>query len=244
MLIAIVAISLVALSYTPTRGAITSAVFMVAPSVWKIEDSVSSYLGTLSVNFRAKDVLYSENVILREEISRMQIQVLDRNLLKEKTDSLLETLGRKDGDNRIVANVLVGPKFLYGTLVVDVGSDAGVSVGNLVVYSGSGVIGEVVEVGKSSSKVTLYSSIGKEYSVFVGSNSIPSTARSRGMGNFEATVPVGSNISVGDSVTSADGKLIFGTISLVEEIQTEPIERLFFRLPFNTALIRTVEIIR
>jgi len=241
----IVALSIALLSYPPLRGVVATPVFAFATGAWGIKESVSSYISTLSVNFRTKDILYAENILLHEEVARMQTEVLDRNLLKERNDGLLEALGRSQSDNRIVANVLVGPKSSpYDTLVVDAGLDIGVSVGNLVFYAGSGIIGEVIEVAKSSSKIMLYSSPGKEHPVIIGPNFIPSTATGRGMGNFDTTVPIGSQVSVGDSVTSVDGKLFFGKISLIQEIQTEPIERLFFRLPFNSASIRTVEIIR
>lgn len=245
VLIVVVIVGVLLLSYTPTRGVITSSVFPFATSIWSFKKSVSTYIGSFSVIFEEKEALYAENILLHEEVNRMQTLVLDRNLLKEKNDGLLEVLGRTGGDNRIVANVLSGAKqSFYDTLIVDAGEEAGVAPGNVVVYSGAGVIGEVIEITRTTSKVGLYSAPGKEHSVVIGRDSVPALARAKGMGNFEALVPKGSKIALGDNVTSVDGKLIFGTVSLVEEEEAQPTEHVFFRLPFNITKIRTVEIIR
>lgn len=245
VLIVVVLISVLLLSYTPTRGVVSSSVFAFATSVWDFKKSVSAYVGSFSVIFEEKETLYAENILLHEEINRMQTLVLDRNLLKEKNDSLLEVLGRTGGDNRIVANVLSGAKqSFYDTLILDAGEEAGVAIGNVVVYSGAGVIGEVIEITRTTSKVGLYSAPGKEHSVVIGRDFVPALARAKGMGNFEALVPTGSKIALDDIVTSVDGKLIFGTVSLVEEEESQPTEHVFFRLPFNITKVRTVEIVR
>lgn len=241
---ALVAISFFALLYSPVRSSITQAVYSVAPSMWNIGDTTTGLWGAFLVNFRNKDSLAKENDTLHADVSRMEAQVLDRNLLSEKVTKLEESLGRVRSDDRVVAGVLAGPgRSPYDTLVIDAGLEQGINVGNMVVYAGSGAIGEIVEVSQSSSKVKLYSSPGEEHMVIVGSHYIPVLALGRGMGNFESKVPQDSAVSVGDNVISTKGNLIFGIVSLVEEKPAEPVKRIFFRVPFNITEIQSVEVI-
>ena len=241
---ALIAISAFALLYTPLRSTLTQAVYKVAPSFFGVGENADSAWGLFLANFREKGALMKENEILNETISIMETKVLDRNLLEEKVTRLEEALGRVRGDDRVVANVLVGAgQSPYDTLVIDAGEEEGINIGNMVVYSGSGTIGEVVETTQNSAKIKLYSYPGEEHRVTVGSHYIPVLAIGRGMGNFEAKVPQDSAVFVGDYVVTVSGNLILGTVSLIEAKPAEPIKKIFFRVPFNITEIQSVEVI-
>lgn len=243
-LIALIAISAFALLYTPLRDTLTRAIYSVSPSVWGVGGNAESALGAFLSNFKDKNDLMKENEMLNETISIMETKVLDRNLLAEKVARLEEALGRAHSDDRVVANVLIDAGHSpYDTLVIDAGEEEGINKGNMVVYSGSGVVGEVIETTPYSAKIKLYSSPGEEHRVTVGSHYIPVLAIGRGMGNFEAKVPQDSSVSVGDNVVTVKGNLILGTVSLVEEKPAEPVKRIFFRVPFNITEIQSVEVI-
>lgn len=238
------AVSALTLSYAPTRAMLTQALYAVAPRVWSVGDAASNAWGSLIANFRIKRSLVYENDALHAEIYRMQAQVLDRNLLEEKVLKLEEALGRAGSDNRVVAYVLAGPGLSpYDTLIIDAGTDRGIAVGDEVVYAGAGAIGTIAEVLDSSAKVALYSSSGQERPVLVGVYAIPATARARGMGNFEAKVPQGSIVAVGDTVLLPKDSLILGMVQLVEEDPAAPFITVLFRTPFNVAEIRSVEVL-
>lgn len=244
-LIALVVISAFALLFAPVRGVLTQALYLVAPRVWSIGDNVSNARTSFLTNFRIKRSLVYENEQLLADIDRMQTQVLDRNLLEEKVLKLEEALGRAGSDNRVMASVLAGPgQSPYDTLVIDAGAEHGIAVGDVVVYAGAGAIGTIAEVSISSAKVKLYSSSGEEHLVLVGTNALPTTARGRGMGNFEARVPQGSVVAVGDTVLLPKDSLILGTVHLVEEKLAAPFIAVLFRTPFNIAEIRSVEVIK
>lgn len=244
-LIALVAISAFVLLFAPVRGTLTQALYTIAPGVWSIGNTTSGAWRSLMTNFRIKRSLVYENDTLRAEIDRMQAQVLDRNLLEEKVLKLEEVLGRAGSDNRVTASVLAGPRWSpYDTLAIDAGTEHGIAVGDVVVYAGAGAIGTITEVSDSSAKVTLYSSAGQEHSVLVGANALPATARGRGMGNFEAKVPQGSVVALGDAVLLPKGDLILGVIQMVEEKPASPFITVFFRSSFNIAEIRSVEVIK
>lgn len=244
VLTSLVAISAFSLLFTPVRGALTQVVYKVSPLIWNIGSFGENTWSSFSLNFKEKKSLFVENEMLHADINLMQAQVLDRNLLSEKVIKLEEALGRTQSDNRVVAYVLAGPGLSpYDTLVIDVGEDNGIAVGNTVVYASAGAIGEVVEVSKSSSKVKLYSSPNEEHLVIIGKNQISTKAIGRGMGNFEAKVPQETAVSLGDSVTSLKGGLLLGTVSFIEEKSSLPFSRVLFRLPFNITEIHSVEVI-
>lgn len=244
-LFALVVVSVLALLVTPLRGVLTQGVYTIAPALWNMGDATANVLDSVLVNFKDKNALAQKNNELTALVDRMQAQVLDRNLLAEKVAKLEETLGRAGEDDRVVANVLAGPgRSPYDTLIIDAGADEGVSIGDRVVYAGSGVIGEIVESERASSKVKLYSFPNEEHAVLVGAQAIPATASAHGMGNFEAKVPQNSKVAIGDNVISAKGNLLLGVVSLVEEKPAEPFKRILFRLPFNISEIRSVEVLK
>ncbi len=233
-----------ALLYGPVRGAISQATYTVAPALWRFGGEVGDTLNSFLRGFQIKRSLVHENEMLKEEVNRMQSNMLDRNILEEKVIKLMEALGRESEDSRVVADVLAGPGWSpYDTLIIDVGAENGIVVGNRVVYAGAGVIGEIAEIYDNSAKVKLYSSPGEEHAVVVGMSAIPSIAHGQGMGNFEAKVPQGSLVAVGDEVLIPAGNLILGIVGSVDDDRVLPFIRVLFRTTFNITEVRSVEVI-
>ncbi|HAT68526.1 MAG TPA: hypothetical protein DCS20_02820 [Candidatus Yonathbacteria bacterium] len=241
----LVLVSVFVLSYSPIRGTISRAVYSTAPGLWEFGGNMSDSWDAFWGEFRLKRSLVHENEVLQEEVSRMQAQVLDRNLLEERVHELEEKLGRAGNDDRVTARVLAGPgRTPYDTLVIDAGTEQGVQVLDRVVYAGAGVVGTVVEAYPTSAKVSLFSSPDKETMVVIGTQAIPATAFGRGMGNFEAKIPQGSLVITGDTVLIPGEHLIIGTVGAVEEKPAEPFMRVFFRTSFNIAAIQSVEVVK
>lgn len=244
VLIGSIFLGAVVLVYPPLRSWVSSLFFFGSPVIWSAgsvaEDASKSFLSQLKDN-RA---LSEENRKLKEDILHMQTQVLDRNLLTEKVAQLEESLGRERMDNRVLANILVSSsRISYDVFVVDAGSSQGVKQGDLVAYSGAGIIGKVFEVYESSSKIKLFSSSKEETPVLVGKENIPAIARGKGMGNYEVILPQGSAVGIGDTVLLPGTMLILGEVVFAEDAPNQPFSKILFRLPFNTALMTTVEII-
>lgn len=244
VLIVVLVVIFASLLFVPTRGFLTQTTYSIAVGIWSGGNLVTNAARSFITNFKDKNLLENENSALKAELSRLQALALDRNLLSEKVASLEESLGRPGSDNRVAADVVAGPRHSpYDTLVIDAGTEQGISVGNMVVYAGSGVVGEIVEVSGSTAKVKIYSSSGVETSVAIGEKHIPVTAVGRGMGNFEARVPQDSIVLVGDTVTSIKGSLILGNVALVEENTAKPFKSVFFRVPFNITEMQSVEVL-
>lgn len=237
-----VGISIIIIS--PLRNFLTQMLHIAGPQMWetgeKVSNAGSSFLGA----FASKRALVEENVLLREENSRLRTEILDRNLLKERIAVLEKMLGREDQGQRIFANVLAGPpRSSYDTLIIDVGDDHVVASGDQVVYAGSGVVGEVLEVYPHSSKVKLFSFPGEKISVLLGTSTMPITAEGRGMGNFEAHVPRESLVALGDEVITPHD-LILGIVGAVVRDDTLPYVRVLFSTPFNITEMRIVEVLK
>lgn len=243
-LIATMVLGALLLLYTPSRTVITGVVYQTVPRAWGFGEQVGDTWSGFVVNFKLKRSLSHENEMLHNEILRMQALVLDRNLLEEKVSKLEEILGRTVGDDRVVGQVLVVPGWsTYDTLILDVGEENGINLGDRVVYAGSSVVGEIVEVYADSSKVNLYSSPGNEYAVVVGPRAIPGKAHGRGMGNFELTLPHGSAVARGDTVRIPGKGYVLGTIEEIEENIAEGAVRILFQSPWNVAEMQTVEVL-
>lgn len=244
VLSAFIFVGLFSLLYTPARLWFTQVVFSAGSAPLVLGNTASGAGNSIFSSFRYKQSLVYENAVLRAENNRMQAQVLDRNLLQERVMKLEEVLGRSRNDNRVVADVVVGiGRSLYDTVILDVGSDHGVQNGDTVVYAGSAMVGQIVEVSATSAKMKFFSSPGEEYSALLGPHSIPATVHGKGNGNFDAKIPENSDLVVGDKVIVPKGNLLLGTISEIEKTQGVPFATVYFRSPFNVTEIRTVEVL-
>lgn len=244
ILVGVIVVGVLVLSVPFVRSGISRGVYATAPEFWEMGNNVRlSTLGFFE-QLRAKRALVRENESLRAELATMEAQILDRNLLAEHVNQLEESLHRSPKDDRVVGRVLSNPSTSpYDTLSLDVGSDNGIQVGDAVVLAGSAALGSVTEVYPSSAKVTLLSSPGETLNVLLGKEKVPAQAVGRGMGNFEATIPQGTGVVVGDTVLFAREDLLLGVVGAIEEVPSEPTVRVLFRTSFNTATIRTVEVL-
>jgi cell shape-determining protein MreC len=244
VLLGILFVSLFILLFAPARSLATQVVYSVAPTAFHLSDAVAGTGDSFLTNFRSKQALVYENARLRADNSRMEAQVLDRNLLEEKVASLEGSLGRVVSDNRVAADVIVGfGQSAYDLLVIDVGGDHGIQKGDSVVYAGEGVVGEIAEVSPFTSKVKLFSTPGEEYLVLLGAHSVSATAHGEGNGNFEAKIPQDSTVAVGDRVIVPKGNLILGEVQLIDKKPGMPFWTVFFRSSFNPTEIRSVEVV-
>ena len=92
--------------------------------------------------FESKKILNNENVNLKNELNDLKTSLFSLDALRDENLKLKEELGRKFVKNSIIASVLARPTLSpYDTLIIDVGSDDGISVGDKVVVGNELSIG-------------------------------------------------------------------------------------------------------
>ena len=158
--------------------------------LWNLENGVVSGTDTFVSYFASKHMLEIENQSLKSQLIEMQARMADRATLAQENASLKEILGRTTSNNLILGTILVKPnRSLYDTLVIDIGADNGIKVGDTVFAYGTTPIGLVSSTGGSSATVTLFSTSGQKTTGRIDGKNIDVELIGRGGGNFQLQVP-------------------------------------------------------
>lgn len=223
-----------------------SRVFMQALAATSFSGNMTTAAaGTFTERFKSTGELIAENEKLREDLQRSEVLMLDRNQLYEENLNLKERLGRMSQPNVVLASVLVRPpETPYDALIIDIGEDADVSVGDRVSAGGSLLIGKVQEVYAKTARVLLYSSPGDEHQGLLR-GTIPITVEGQGGGSLRAKVPYDAQVVEGDEVSlpSLEANVAF----IVEYVQTgrgDSATFAYLRLPVSPFELKFVEVWR
>lgn len=216
----------------------------VASLAWKSESSVVGGLGRLGSLVRSKYSLLLENDSLRSEIASRDAGALLLDGLKRENEELKSLLGRARSGRDVVGLILSRPPLsLYDSLVIDVGAGDGIMEGDKVYAQGSVLVGDVAEVFGSTARVSLFSTPARVVSVLFGSSTVQAQATGKGGGNFEARLPVGVEVEVGDAITFPHLRShIFGVIESVALDSTGSLQTILFKAPINMHELRFVEV--
>ena len=203
---------------------------------------VSSFWGL----FSSKNNLVKENEALKSQLDTMNVSVADRDALIKENGDLKATLHlQQDIQNRIGANILSKPPFTpFDVVVVNAGAKAGIKVGNRVMVGGT-YLGTVISVSDYTSNIQLLSSPSNKTDVYIGNSALPAVLSGKGGGNFEVSLPQGSNIKEQDLVftTIQNEVLYIGKVSHVIENSDNTLMTLLVSFPFNLYELSYVEII-
>lgn len=219
--------------------------------------SIRVKLRSLGAYLSSKSSLYNENVSLKAEI---EASATDRanyaSVVKENSD-LKELLGRRiEAHNKTLATILAKPnQSPYDTLLIDIGSDAGVVVGNKVFAFGNIPIGRIAEVYPHTSKVVLYSTSGEKTQVIIsGKPASPNTSQGgnifaelvgRGGNNFEMVLPRDMILLKEDQVVLPGiTPHVVGVVKTIISDQREAFQKALLVAPVNIQSLKFVEVER
>ena len=206
----------------------------VLTPVWRAESAIVGGFRNLFSFFRSKDSLIKENQNLQEKIVSDEILLVSTQTSAESQNALFRSLGRAVSGKGISAAVLVHPpETPYDILIIDVGTDDGVVMGqevSLAVDSSSGQlgpkIGVITEVYKKNSRVLLFSASGEKTNAILERNSVPVVLIGRGGGNFEFTLPREADVVIGDKILSSDiNRVLVGVVKDVEMEATDSFKK-------------------
>lgn len=196
--------------------------------------------------FSSKYSLVSENNALKKEVREYEAKLLDRDRLFAENTELKALLGRDAGiEKNLLAAILAKPnQSPYDTLLLDVGSENGVKVGDTVTTYDSIAIGKIKDVYSSTSRAVLFTSPGEEHQgTLLGSN-IPLKLTGRGGGNF--IIELSREVSVLEETPVFSIGLSPRILGVVEGIFTDPrdpFQSILVRSPINMAELKWVLII-
>ena len=203
---------------------------------WRTEFSIQS--GSL----RSPSMILSENEDLKRQLTDAQVRLTTIHAIETENAELKAMLNRASSTTHILAAVLKRPPASrYDELIIDAGSEEGISSTSLVYASGNVLIGHVSDVLSHTSKVTLFSSPGQQYEVLIGASHAPATAIGQGGGQYKVQLSRDVKVSEGDMVIEPSlNDTAFGIVTDVESDPTQPFERVSFAPPVNVYQLRWV----
>ena len=223
-----------------------SVIFGIASPFWKIKSSFYYFISDNVNLLRSKSDLIKENYSLKKQIEKDKRDLLLTDILNSENEDFKLLLNRKSVNNRsVLATILVKPTLSpYDTLIIDIGLDQKISVGDKVVVDGNVFIGYISEVYSDSSKVILYSSPGEKVMVLIGESNIEKEAIGAGGGNFSVNIPREVEIKEGDTIVIPSiSPNVFGVVERVEFKESDAFQKILFKNTVNINELKWVLVV-
>ena len=196
--------------------------------------------------FASKHTLEIENQNLKSQIQSLGVALSDRNALAKENGDLRASLNLKqDTSHYIQARVLSKPPFApFDVITIEGGAKAGIKVGQRVMV-GTTYIGTVTSASDYTSQITLLSSPANKTDAFIGDNALPATLSGKGAGNFEVSLPQGSEVKEGDLVFATLGTdvLSIGKVASISQNEASTLMTVLIAFPFSLYDLSYVQII-
>lgn len=216
---------------------------LVSP-LWKGQNFLARTIREVSMMTRNKNALVEENLLLKEKLVLLESLETSVKAYEDTQTKMLELFGRSGKGDFIAATVLARPpKTLYDILVLDAGVVNGIKVGAKVSHPMLGELGTVVEVSQFNSKVSLYSTSGRETPAYLERDDEPVNLIGRGGGTFYFTVAKDVLVMPGDKILL--GSIDAPLVAVVEQSFIEPTDsfkKVLARSVVNVQKIRFVEV--
>jgi cell shape-determining protein MreC len=201
------------------------------------------YSDSVSLILNSKQSLIKKVLALQSEIDANKASLASLDAFQKENQTLKNELGRdSEGHKGIMARVVVPPnRSLYDTLIIDIGHEEGVFVGQNVYAFGSVALGTISDTKAHSSTVLLYSSPNRETVGSVSGSDLTVTLIGRGAGEYEVRMPRDIVFEQGGVITEQTLKL--NTIAVIQKIVTDPrdpFQRLLAKVPVNLQTLKYV----
>jgi len=219
----------------------------VGNPVWKIENGIKKGFNNVGYLFQTKSSLSKENQNLRDENIGISLSMIDYQILKKENEDLKETLGRLPKENDfILGNILTKPNHSpYDTLIIDIGNDFGVRVGDMVYANGNIPIGNVNKVYEKTSLVSLFSNPGQKTEGFINGVNASIELTGRGGGNFEMIIPMDLSIENGTAIyMPGSTSLVLAKTGEIISTPTDPFKKIILSSPVNIQSLKWVQVIK
>lgn len=205
------------------------------------EDRVSNVWNFLG----SKNNLIKENEDLHAEINTQKAKLVNYDSVLEENTRLKEILERKSvRDKMVLGAILAKPnRSPYDTLIIDVGTNDGVKVGDTVFALGNVPVGKVAITHNATSNVVLFSTNKETTDAILSGQNIFMQLVGRGGGNFEMILPRDLELENGAEVVLPGINPY--TIAVVKTVISDPRDSFTKALlvsPVNIQELKFVEI--
>lgn len=224
--------------------AFTNVVYTIADPFWQARNKLADSLTTMQRYFASKTKLLQENQALSQELDQARQKLLTLAPLQHELDSLQPLLSHPPAPKTVTAAVLSRPPYSpYDTLVIDAGVQDGVAEGDIVTSVGGSVIGDVSNVFRDFSRVSLFSSPGTKTAVLIGGKGVQVNATGAGGGEFQILLPREVSVSAGDAVVlPGQTPQVLGVVQSVQYQETDFMQLVSFQSPVNIFELRYVTV--
>ena len=173
--------------------------------------------------FRNRSELLEEIAVLQSNISFASGDHTALQTLARENAELRSLLG-DEGEERVLAGIIGRPGMLpYDSLMIDKGTQDGVTEGSPVYIGGNTVVGLIKNATAHTALVELVTTSGFEATVYIMGPNIYTNAVGMGGGQLRVGVPQGIALSEGDIVVlPAVTSGVYGVVSVVQSEPSRP----------------------
>ncbi len=211
--------------------------------IWQAKNVVVDRASDASYLVHTKASIFKQNENLVNENKDLKLRMVDYEILKTENAELKDMFNRGVvAKDFILANILTKPNYSpYDTLIIDIGSNVSIKVGDKV-YSNTVIpIGEITAVYDDTALVTLYSNPGNVTEAMLDGTNTSIELVGRGGGNFETTIPTDLQFVKGGIVYLPD--ISTEVVAIIEDVisrPTDPAKKLLLSSPVNVQNIKWV----
>ncbi|MFA6301146.1 MAG: rod shape-determining protein MreC [Candidatus Paceibacterota bacterium] len=217
----------------------------------------------LGTYFTSKNALYAENQKLIAQLKEGEVRMANYDSIFMENEKLKEILGRKNENTQMIVSAILSKsdKNIYDSLIIDVGVNQKVKIGDTVFALGNVPIGRIAEVYSNSANVVLFSNSGEKTQgvVSLGHNPISETNKNatssslggdvymelvgRGGGNFEMVLPRDFVLQKGDQVIMPGmNSYVLAVVETIISDPRDPFTKALLRSPVNAQELKYVEV--
>lgn len=224
--------------------AFTSPLFhFIGKPIWRTKNLVINNVEDVGYVARTKASVFKENENLVKENLELKASMIDYQILKNENNSLKELFGRiPNGKDMVLGNILTKPNYSpYDTIIIDIGDENGIKIGEKVYANIITPIGEISRVYRNTSLVTLYSNPGKTTEAIINGVNTNVELVGRGGGNFETIIPIDLPFDKGTNILLPG--LQSEIVAIMEDVissPTDPVKKILLSSPVNVQNLKWV----
>ena len=213
--------------------------------VFILGNNISLRMDNISSNFASKKSLNIENQNLKDIKASLESELTNYKTLEEENISLKEILGRVSVNEDFILGTILAKPFttLFDTLFIDIGSEQGLEIGDLVFAYGNIPIGKISNTEKNTSTVTLFTNAGEKTSGIISSQNIYIDLVGRGGNNFEIILPRDLILTKGeDIVLSGIHPYVLAKVEGIISDDRESYQKALLISPVNIQELKFVQV--